>query len=119
MKTYEIGYTFYDDKDYSNVATYCNANGLVINEIEPDEDGKRRFQVAEPLPPTETELLWQDIYELKTTLEKYKEDVEQVELFGMERDDYEQKKSECAEIIKQLRVKEARIKEIEEEAKSE
>lgn len=43
------------------------------------------------------------IFKLKQELEKYKEDVEQVELFGMDRDDYEQKKSRCAEIIIELR----------------
>lgn len=44
-----------------------------------------------------------DIFMLKQELEKYKEDVEQVELFGMERADYEQKKKRCAEIIIELR----------------
>lgn len=51
------------------------------------------------------------IYQLKSTLQKYKEDVEQVELFGMERADYEQKKAQCVSIIKQLRQLEAQIKE--------
>lgn len=41
---------------------------------------------------------------LKEQLQKYKEDVEQVELFGMQRDDYEEKKSACATIILELRV---------------
>ena len=40
---------------------------------------------------------------LKRQLEKYKEDVEQVELFGMERADYEQKKQMCRDLIAQLR----------------
>lgn len=40
---------------------------------------------------------------LKARLEKYKQDVEQVELFGMERLDYEEKKQRCAEIILELR----------------
>ena len=40
---------------------------------------------------------------LKEQLQKYKEDVEQVELFGMERSDYEEKKQTCANIILQLR----------------
>lgn len=43
------------------------------------------------------------IKELKQELIKWKEDVEQVELFGMERTDYEQKKARCAEIILILR----------------
>ncbi len=43
------------------------------------------------------------IIELKEQIAKYKEDVEQVELFGMQRDDYEQKKQMCASIILELR----------------
>ena len=49
---------------------------------------------------------------LKRELEKYKEDVEQVELFGMERADYEEKKTKCAEIILELRVLEKQLKEL-------
>lgn len=43
------------------------------------------------------------IYLLKQELKKFKEDVEQVELFDMERSDYEQKKIRCANIILELR----------------
>lgn len=43
------------------------------------------------------------ITELKKQIAKYKEDVEQVELFGMQRDDYEQKKEMCKDIILELR----------------
>jgi len=39
----------------------------------------------------------------KRLLQKYKEDIEQVELFGMQRDDYEQKKELCKQIILELR----------------
>ena len=52
---------------------------------------------------TEQELTQQHIGELKTMLAKYKEDVEQVELFGMERSDYEEKKKACREIVLELR----------------
>ena len=44
-----------------------------------------------------------EIFILKEELGKYKEDVEQVELFGMERADYQEKKTRCAEIIIELR----------------
>ena len=50
------------------------------------------------------------IIELKELLQKYKEDVEQVELFGMERSDYAEKKQMCADIILQLRQLEASLK---------
>lgn len=55
------------------------------------------------IPYTEKELARIEIGKLKQELAKWKEDVEQVELFGMMRTDYEQKKSRCAEIIIQLR----------------
>lgn len=54
----------------------------------------------------------QEIYLLKQELPKDKEDVEQVELFGMERQDYDRKKARCVEIILRLRELEARLKEM-------
>lgn len=56
------------------------------------------------------EISWQ-IGNLKGKLKKFKEDVEQVELFGMERADYEQKKAQCVAIIEELRELEAQLKE--------
>ena len=50
------------------------------------------------------------IAELKKQIAKYKEDVEQVELFGMGRADYEEKKQACVDIITELRELEAEIK---------
>ena len=47
----------------------------------------------------------------KYQLQKYKEDVEQVELFGMQRADYEEKKALCVQIIEELRVLEAQLRE--------
>lgn len=55
---------------------------------------------AEELQKIEAE---KEIVSLKEILEKYKEDVEQVELFGMERTDFEEKKKACANIITKLR----------------
>lgn len=51
------------------------------------------------------------ISKLKRELEKYKQDVEQVELFGMERTDYATKKARCVEIILKLRELEKEYKE--------
>lgn len=48
-----------------------------------------------------------EITTLKEEIIKCKEDVEQVELFGMERSDYEQKKARCVEIVLRLRELEA------------
>ena len=55
------------------------------------------------IPYTEKELARIEIGKLKQELARWKEDVEQVELFGMVRNDYEQKKNRCTEIIVQLR----------------
>lgn len=46
---------------------------------------------------------YKEIFEIKKTLEKYKEDVEQVELFGMERTDYAEKKEQCRSMVLRLR----------------
>lgn len=46
---------------------------------------------------------------LKEQLNKYKEDVEQVDLFGMTREDYEQKKQTCSNIILELRRLEGKV----------
>ena len=51
------------------------------------------------------------IRNLKRELEKCKEDVEQVELFSMERTDYASKKARCVEIILELRELEKELKE--------
>lgn len=62
------------------------------------------------VPLTQTESIYYKITNLKQKLAKYKEDVEQVELFDMERSDYEQKKQMCANIILELRQLEKNVK---------
>lgn len=54
--------------------------------------------------------LTNQILTLKAQIKKYKEDVEQVELFGMERADYEEKKAQCVQIIEELRILERQLK---------
>ena len=97
-----VGEIFYLDNEYSKKADFCNKNALIIVEIEPDTKG-RRFQIQKMPEPSIMELAKIQIRDKKATLEKYKEDVEQVELFGMQRDDYEIKKQMCVEIILELR----------------
>lgn len=103
----EINEIFYIDK-YTEAYDFAQENNLIIIEIEPDEKG-RRFQIINIPQPTEKELTLIEISQLKTELKKAKEDVEQVELFGMQRDDFEQKKSRCAEIVLRLRELEKQI----------
>lgn len=100
---YKVGDIFGLDDKYSDRARFCNENGLMIVEITGKGEKDRRFQIQEVPPPTAEELKQIEIQDLKRTLEKYKEDVEQVELFGMERADYEEKKRLCAEMIIELR----------------
>lgn len=52
------------------------------------------------------------IQEKKALLNKYREDVEQVELFGMERTDYEEKKILCKQLVYKLREMEELFKSI-------
>lgn len=49
------------------------------------------------------------IKEKKALLNKYREDVEQVNLFGMERADYEEKKIACRTLVEELRVLERQL----------
>lgn len=53
---YNLGEVFYLDKEYSARAKFCNENGYVIKEIEPDEKG-RRFQIQEIPKPTQDEII--------------------------------------------------------------
>lgn len=50
------------------------------------------------------------IQKLKLDIKPIKEDVEQVELFGMQRADYEQKKQACVQIVEELRALETQLK---------
>lgn len=58
------------------------------------------------LPKLETQRI---IAEKKKLLTKYREDVEQVDLFGMQRDDYEEKKLACKNLVLELRELEAQL----------
>ena len=65
---YRIGDIFYEDNDYSNRAQFCNENGLVIMEIDPDDDGNRRFQIQAIPEPTQQQKIEAEIAELKRAL---------------------------------------------------
>ena len=53
---YKVGDIFYLDSEYSKRADFCNNNGLMIAEINPDENG-RRFQIQEVPPITRDEII--------------------------------------------------------------
>ena len=69
---YSINQIFTYDEDYSNKAKWCNENGCYIAEIEPLEDGTRRFQIKQIPQKTEDEKLIEqyqfEIVELKKYL---------------------------------------------------
>ena len=50
------------------------------------------------------------IAEKKAILVKYREEVEQVSLVGMEREDFEEKKEACKALVEKLRVLEKEVK---------
>ena len=57
MKEYKIG-DIVNESEYTDAAVWCNANNAKMDELEPDENG-RRFQIVEipePLPPTYDEV---------------------------------------------------------------
>ena len=57
--------------------------------------------------PSEADILRMNklklISDKKALLIKYREDVEQVDFFGMERDDYAEKKALCCQLVMELR----------------
>lgn len=59
--------------------------------------------------PTEEDKILLQILELKKILSKNKEDVEQVSLFGIEREDFNDKKEECKQIILKLKELEEKL----------
>ena len=63
---YEIGLIFKDDENYSNKSKWCNENGCYIEEIEPDKNGERQFQIKEIIVHKKTEE--QKLNELATTI---------------------------------------------------
>ena len=98
----EVNDNIYDE-------TFCAKGGYAWRVVK----GKLKQEIYDTKVYKE-EQIYQEIYNLKDELQKAKEDVEQVELFGMERSDYTQKKARCVEIIQRLRVLKARLEELKE-----
>ena len=61
------------------------------------------YQAQQDEKKQQIESLISQIKNKKELLQKYKEDVEQVDLFGMERDNYEEKKELCKNLVLELR----------------
>ena len=71
--------------------------------------GSRKYELCTAEQKAKIELA-KTIREKKALLNKYREDVEQVDLFGMEREDYEEKKELCKQLVYELRELEASFK---------
>lgn len=61
---YNLNDIFYEDEEYSARVEFCNEHGYTIVEIEPDESGKRRFQIQE-IVLSETQKLNQELDDLR------------------------------------------------------
>ena len=85
----EDGYTQITEEEF---------NELSNKRYEPTEEQKAKMELAKT------------IREKKALLNKYREDVEQVDLFGMERADYDEKKELCKQLVFELRELEALLK---------
>lgn len=78
----EDGYTQITEEEF---------NSLSNKRYEPTEEQKAKIELEKT------------IREKKALLNKYREDVEQVDLFGMERADYAEKKELCKQLVYELR----------------
>ena len=85
----EDGYTQITEKEF---------NELSNKRYEPTEEQKAKIELSKT------------IREKKALLNKYREDVEQVDLFGMVRNDYSEKKELCKQLVYELREMEALFK---------
>lgn len=74
-------------------------NGKVVSKIDTDK-----------VVRLERETLLALIAKKKALLVKYREDVEQVDLFGMERADYAEKKAACKTLVEELRALEKELR---------
>ena len=67
MKEYNENDIFYEDTEYSQRADWCNNSGKYhIEEIEPDENG-RRFKIVRNPEPTIQQQLWEILDNLANT----------------------------------------------------
>lgn len=102
---------YYKSKDNTG---FLNLKSALIDENYIQITKKEFEELTKPKEPTAEEKAAQEklkvIAEKKVLLNKYREDVEQVSLFGMKRDDYEEKKLLCKTLVEELRVLEREVK---------
>ena len=99
-----------EGKGFLNLkSAITDENYIRITEEEFNELTKPKEYVPTAEQKAKIELA-KTIREKKALLNKYREDVEQVDLFGMVRDDYEEKKILCKQLVYELREMEALLK---------
>lgn len=102
---------YYKSKDGTG---FLNLKSPLIDEKYIQITKEEFEELTKPKEPTAEEKAAQEklkvIAEKKVLLNKYREDVEQVSLFGMKRDDYEEKKLLCKTLVEELRVLEREVK---------
>ena len=93
---------------YKNGNSYFNLKSPVNDPAYEEITEEQFYAATQPPQPTEEQIALQNkvklIAEKKKLLNKYREDVEQVDLFGMEREDYAAKKELCKQLVLELRV---------------
>jgi hypothetical protein len=92
-----------DNKGFLNLKSpLIDENYIQITEEEFNELSKPKVYESTEEQKAKIELA-KTIREKQALLNKYREDVEQVDLFGMERKDYAEKKELCKQLVYELR----------------
>lgn len=106
----ENGNDLLDEKGepFTETITKQIPDGLIDGYTQITEAEYNELEKPKVYEPTEEQKAAQAkqklIAEKKALLNKYREDVEQVDLFGMEREDYAEKKLACKTLVEELRV---------------
>ena len=111
MNEYQVGLVFFDDEDYPNKAEYCNAQGLAIIEIEPDDKGRRRFQIQEVVR-TEKDELFNEIGDINEWFDMYDMQCKQIARCQRLGIPYDNKYGTPEELDREAEKKSARLNEI-------
>lgn len=117
MNNYNVGDVFIYDNEYSKRAQWCNENGKIIKEIEPSENGERRFQIQQISQPTQKELAQQELTELKEWYDieyaRKEQKYRRLHTLGKLTDEDKDPYNELINLYNEAEIKRARIQELE------
>lgn len=104
---YKIGQKLRAEEYTAELSIWLEKQGCYCRDI---KEKDFIYEIVKCEPVSEEELAANAMYEKqlliaekKAKLMKYREDVEQVDLFGMERADYAEKKAACKTLVEELR----------------